>query len=371
LTAADTASVYTTKEARKSSKLPRVLVIGAYVDGVGVRGDDLVRELAHVADVRHEDARSMASAYRAAAKAIRRDAFEAIHLLDARLAPAGALLRARHNVPVSVTVNASRVVGSRPRARLTRAALGRLDQGFTSDHGTVRFLRDRVRRLPVVLTPAGSAPLGEPTPSRLASVSRLLRDVAPGRLVVGLPWTADVDYMRWHRDAVAPLLTGNPVFLLLGAPSRRQARLVFGAKGLGSEYRVHSGPFDADTLAAAARCVDAFVVAGSPRNPQIEPDLLMALAASRVPMVVGGGLRSNALRHEANAFIATAGDPLSLVSTLNQLLALPAIQRHCLGEQFADYTLLKHTWEHAASVYAERFAVMVGRPPIPADLRAA
>jgi hypothetical protein len=352
-------------------KLPRVLVVGSYVDGLGVRSHDLVRELAQVADVRHEDARSIVSACRAGTRAIQGEGFEAVHLLDARLAPTGALLRARHGVPVSVTVNASRVVGSSPRARLTRAALGRLDQGFTSDHGTVRFLRDRVRRLPVVLTPTGSAPLPDPTPSRLASISRLLRDIAPGRLVVGLPWTADVDYMRWHRDAVAPLLTGNPICLLLGAPSRRQARLVFGAKGLGTEYRVHSGLLDADTLAAAARCVDAFVVAGAPRRPQIEPDLVQALAASRVPVVAGGGVRSNVLRHEANAFIATAGDPLSLVSTLNQLLALPAIQRHCLGEQFADYTLLKHTWEHAASVYGERFAVMVGRPPIPADLRAA
>jgi hypothetical protein len=95
------------------------------------------------------------------------------------------------------------------------------------------------------------------------------------------------------------------------------------------------------------------------------------MAASGVPLVTAGGVRSSVLRHEANAFIATAADPLSLVSTLNQLLSLPAIQRHCLGEQFADYTLLQHTWDRVAPVYAERFAVMVGRPPIPAELRAA
>jgi hypothetical protein len=202
-------------------------------------------------------------------------------------------------------------------------------------------------------------------------MSRLLRDIAPGRLVIGLPWTRDVDYMRWHRDAVAPLLTGNPVCLLLGAPSRRQARLVFGASGRQAEYRVHTGKLDAETIAAAARCVDAFVVAGTPRTAHMEPDLLLTMAASRAPLVAGGGVRSVVLRHEANAFVATAGDPLSLVSTLNQLLALPAVQRHYLGEQFADYTILQHTWEQAASLYAERFAVMVGRPPIPADLRAA
>jgi hypothetical protein len=313
----------------------------------------------------------MPSVYRQCALAITREGFEAVHLLDARTAPVGLMLRARHGVPVSVTVNPGRIVGKGPRARISRAALRRLDQGFVADHGTVRYLRDHVRRLPVLLTTPGVAPAAEPSARRLASISRLLRDVAPGRLVIGLPWTRDVDYMRWHRDAVAPLLTGNPVCLLLGAPSRRQARLVFGASGRQAEYRVHSGKLDAETIAAAARCVDAFVVAGAPREAHIEPDLLLTMAASKAPLVAGGGVRSGVLRHEANAFIATAGDPLSLVSTLNQLLALPAVQRHYLGEQFADYTMLQHTWEQAASLYAERFAVMVGRPPIPADLRAA
>jgi glycosyltransferase involved in cell wall biosynthesis len=180
-----------------------------------------------------------------------------------------------------------------------------------------------------------------------------------------------MDYMRWHRDAVAPLLTGNPVCLLLGAPSRRQARIVFGAQGTHAEYRVHTGRLDASTLAAAARCVDVFVLAGAPQRPYLEPDLLLAMASSGAPLVVGGGVRSSALRNEENAFIATAGDPLSLVATLNKLLALPAIQRHYLGEQFAEYTRQTVTWDAAAPIYAERFAVMVGRPQIPANLRAA
>jgi glycosyltransferase involved in cell wall biosynthesis len=146
---------------------------------------------------------------------------------------------------------------------------------------------------------------------------------------------------------------------------------MFGASGLKSEYRVHTGPLDADVVAAAARCVDAFIVPGPPRRPFIEPDLLMALASSSVPLVVGGGVRSPLLRHEENAFIATAGDPLSLVSTLNQLLALPAIQRHYLGEQFAAEMLRTHLWSGVAAAYVDRFAVLVGRPPIPAELRAA
>jgi hypothetical protein len=303
--------------------------------------------------------------------AIRRDAFEAVHLLDARLSVAGALVRARTGAPVSATVNPGSVVGRRPQRGLSRVALSRLDQGFVSDHGTVRMLRAVVPRLPVMLTPPGAVSLASPSSRTMSSISRLLKNVMPGRLVIGLAWTADADYMRWYRDAVAPLLTGNPVCLLLGAPSKRQARILFGASGQQTEYRVHSGRLDIETLAAAARCIDVFVVAGTPRQAHTEPDMLMAMAASGAPLVIGGGLRSPILEHEANAFIATAGDPMSLVSTLNQLLSLPAIQRHELGQQFSRHTLDANPWEAATSIYAERFAVLVGRPQIPAELRAA
>jgi hypothetical protein len=350
---------------------PRVILLGDHVDALCATTDGLTLALAEDVDVRHVRARSPIAAYRRAAAALSRDGFEAVHLLDARLASSGALLRRRFGVPVSVTVNPGRLVGRDPIAQLARHGLRRLDQGFAADHGTVRFLRDRARRVPVVLTPAGAPGLPDPSASRLASVVRALREVQPGRLVIGLPWTADTDYLRWHRDAVAPLLTGSPLCLVLGAPSRRQARLVFGAQGLKSEYRIHTGALDAETVAAAARCVDAFIVPGTPRRPYIEPDLLMALASSGAPVVAGGGVRSSLQRHESNAIVATAGDPLSLVSTLNQLLALPAIQRHYLGEQFAEETLRTHPWRDVAASYVDRFAVLVGRPPIPADLRAA
>lgn len=343
---------------------------GEYVDALGRRDDGLAAELAAVTNVRLVVSRRATSTYREAARAISRDGFEGVHLLDARLAPVGLMLRRRFGVPVSVTVNPGRIVGNGPRARATRAALRRLDQGFVTDHGTVRYLQAKVRSLPVVLTEPAVGPLEEPEQRALAAMSRRLRGLMPGRLVIGLPWTADDDYMRWHRDAVAPLLTGNPVCLILGAPSRRRARVVFGAHG-GSEYRIHTGRLDGDVMAAAARCVDVFVSAGAPQQAHMEPDVHMAMAASGVPLVIGGGVRASFLRHEENAFIATAGDPLSLVSTLNQLLALPAIQRHYLGEQFAQHTLETQTWRDAASVYAERFAVLVGRPQIPANLRAA
>ena len=326
--------------------------------------------LSEDADVCWAPVSSNVAAYRAGARALRHGA-ESVHLLDATLAPAGALLRFRFGVPVSATVGSRAVTGNPARAVLTVAAIDRLDQAFTAEPFVTARLRRRAPRVPVAAVAPGAVPLPEPSPARLRRVARLLDGMLPARLVVGLPWTDDRDHMRWYRDAVAPLLAGNPVCLLFGAPSRRDARLIFGVRGLRETYRVLTGKIDADTVAAVARCVDAFVLPGDARPMHITQDLVLAMAASGAPLVAGGGVRSAELEHERNAFVATAADPMSLVSTLNQLLALPAAQRHELGRDFAAATLTDHTWQPAARLHGERFAALVGRPEIPAALRAA
>ena len=77
------------------------------------------------------------------------------------------------------------------------------------------------------------------------------------------------------------------------------------------------------------------------------------------------------LAHERNGFVVEPGDERGYVHTLNQVLSLPAAQRHVLGQEFARFTLAKWRWSDVASAYTERFAALVGRPRIPADLRAA
>ena len=49
----------------------------------------------------------------------------------------------------------------------------------------------------------------------------LTGDATPGRLIVAAPWPADREAVLGLRDAVAPLLHGNPLILLLGAPRAR------------------------------------------------------------------------------------------------------------------------------------------------------
>lgn len=140
---------------------------------------------------------------------------------------------------------------------------------------------------------------------------------------------------------------------------------------MNGRFRAHIGRINSDVIASAARCADVFVVAGEARTRASTTELLLALVASRVPVVASGGIESAALEHERDAFIAPAGDASGLVATVNQLLALPAVQRHYLGEEFAEHAMQRYTWDAAAAVYGARFATMVGRPQIPAELRAA
>jgi hypothetical protein len=87
--------------------------------------------------------------------------------------------------------------------------------------------------------------------------------------------------------------------------------------------------------------------------------------------VAGGGIDSGIVEHEVNAFVAPAGNASGLVAMVNQLLALPAIQRHYLGEEFAAHIAHRYSWDGAAEIYGERLAALVGRPQIPLELRAA
>ena len=209
--------------------------------------------------------------------------------------------------------------------------------------------------------------------SGLAAVTRALRGVRAGRLVIALPWPENRNDLRWFRDVVIPQLDAKPVCLLLGVPSRRQARLLVGSIGVQSDFRIHCGRLTGDVIAAAARCVDAFVVCAANESSPSAPDgqLAIALATGGVPVVTNAAEDARVLAHERNAFVVGPGDERGYVQTLNQMLSLPAIQRHALGEEFARFTLHKWPWQAVADVYVERFAALVGRPQIPADLRAA
>jgi hypothetical protein len=341
----------------------RVALLGEE-QGAFTSGDLLVEALGAVTAIERVRPRvgglGLPAALAGGARAISGGA-ELVHLLDPRLSLAARLLRRRYGVPVTATVAAT-------RGRLA-GAIHSLDAAFTGDAQTYGRLTDRFPGTPCTLVSAGVPELPEPHASTVHAVARALGGAAPQRFVVAMPWPDDGEHVRWVRDAVLPLLHGNPLCLVIGAPRSREARLIGRRLGANS-MRVVPGRLTAGTVVAAARYADTFVVPGSPREGD-DDAVLLAMAATGVPVVAGGGILTTALEHERSALLADPGDPMGLASTLNKLLALPALQRHELGAGFADWVRRERSWSRAAEVYGERFAVLVGRPRIPAELRAA
>jgi hypothetical protein len=205
-------------------------------------------------------------------------------------------------------------------------------------------------------------------------VKTALRRVAPGRLVMALPWPEERGELRIFRDYVLPHLERRPACLFMGAPSRNEARMVFGAELLRQDVRVLTGRVDADLIAAVARCVDAFVVLPGREGAPAEDagELAVAMAMGGTPVVTARAEHGKVLAHERSAFVLDRDDHAAMIETTNRLLGLPAVQRHALGEEFARHTSRSRGgWDSVAEAYAERFAALVGRPRIPVEWRAA
>ena len=308
---------------------------------------------------------------RAVGNASSRHEAELVHLADARLARLAAPIRDRLGLPVTIDVYDGDIAVRRgwpqPPRELHAAALA-----FTQEPSVVASLRAMVPNLDVVLTPPIASALPWPAKGAMSAVTRALRDVRPGRLVVGVPWPSDKRDLRWFRDSIAPRVEGTPLCLVFGAPDRRTAATLFGARNQQQDFRVLTGTPTMDTVAAVARCVDCFAVpSGFYSGAETQSAAFaLSLAMGGVPVVRYGEADARVLAHEQNAFI-TEPDEQSFLRTLDQVLSLPAVQRHALGEDFARYTLRRWTSDAAAEIYVDRFAALVGRPQIPLDLRAA
>ncbi|MBI5288006.1 MAG: glycosyltransferase [Chloroflexi bacterium] len=354
---------------------PRVVAVGCYRDPLGMAGAGMLEALRQRADLRLVETSqapwSAPGVLMRTLREVRAHDAELVHILDARHATVGRWMRAKKGLPATVSLTSGDVRVTRGWPR-TAAVLPQLDLAFVTEPAVAAALRTRAPRLDVTVVPPAAQPLPWPRKDRMAAVTRALKGVRPGRLVIGVPWPADRRDLRWFRDAIMPLVDGGPLCLVFGAPSRRYARLLFGARGMETDFRVYQGRLDGDTIAAVARCVDAFVVpSGIGGLDGASPtDLALALAMGGVPVVTCGEADSPVLAHERNAFVVEP-DERAFVHTLSQVMGLPAVQRHALGEDFARYTLRQWTWDAVAEVYAERFAALVGRPQIPADLRAA
>lgn len=355
---------------------PRIAKIGSYRDPLGFPDVALAPAIDRVAAVTPIRAaapvRQLPLVLWRAARAVR-DGAELLHLSDARFALAGLLLRRRLGVPVTASMSSLDTGARTPWGRATLRALGRIDHVFAGDDAQAQSMRTLTPRACITVVRHAASPLPWPSKRAMASVTRALRNARPGRLVVAVPWPDDRDDLRWFRDLAQPHFESRPLCLIVGAPSRREVRLLVGSDGLARDFRVVTGRLTADVIAAVARCADAFAVPSRcvATERRAAGALGVALAMGGIPVVTNGAEDALVFAHERNGFVTAPGDDREFVRTLNQVLALPAIQRHTLGEEFARYTLNRWSWDDVAEVYGERFAALVGRPQIPAALRAA
>lgn len=354
--------------------LPRVVAVGSYRDPLRLSGTAMQDALARVSDLRHVPASgapwSAPATLIKTLRAIREHDAELVHVLDGRYAAVGRWIRRRRSLPATVSLSSAdvKIVSGWPR---TSGGLDRLDMAFVSDPLVAAALREKAPRLDVMMVPTAAHVLPWPSPRKMSGISRTLKGTRAGRLVIGVPWPADRRDLRWFRDAIMPLVDGGPLCLVFGAPGRREARMLFGAQGMQADFRVQLGRLDGPTIAAVARCVDAFVVpSGLHGLNGAATDLGLALAMGGVPVISYGETDARVFAHEQNAFVVEPNES-AFVQTVSQVLSLPAIQRHALGEDFARYTLHRWTWNASAEIYGDRFAALVGRPQIPMDLRAA
>ena len=348
-----------------------MIVLGVERDALRFETGGAVGAVGAAAESRHlalrRPVRETLLALSRARRLIEGDGYESVHVLDARFAPVALRLRRRYGIAASASVSALDLRARTPMSILGRRALPRLDQAFAADREVIATLRLHAPQLPVATLSHVALPLPRPSESGLASFARILERVAPGRLVVAMPWPGDLERARWYRDAVWPLLLGDPVTLFLGVPSRRDFRLLTMTLRRRADFIAHHGRVDAALIATAARCVDAFVLTGGERrDAEVES---LAFAASGVPVVASA--RGGLIEHEENGLVVPDRDGFALVSTLNRLLTLPAQQRHCLGVEFAAHALRRWPASANAPLYAARFAALVGRPQIPDALRAA
>jgi glycosyltransferase involved in cell wall biosynthesis len=252
-------------------------------------------------------------------------------------------------------------------------SLEKLDQLFTADARAWAASRHLGSSVPVSVVSHPATPLPWPSERSMKAVTGALRGVRPGRLVLAIPWPENRDDLRWFRDLAQPRLEARPLCLIVGAPNRREVRMLVGAQGLERDFRVVTGRLNADMVSAVTRCADAVAVPACSYGGEVGLPVGVheALALGGIPVVTNGIEDARVFAHERNGFLVPPGDDRAFASTLNQVLALPAVQRHMLGEEFARYTLSRRRWADVAETYGERYAALVGRPWIPVDLRAA
>jgi glycosyltransferase involved in cell wall biosynthesis len=288
----------------------------------------------------------------------RRGRIRSVHLADALLAPLGATIKALTGVPVTSSVCGLDVTyPNRLYQSLIPRALGRLDMTMPISRATEAELRVRAgEAVHSTVVPLGVNPLPEPSDVAVREFERLAGLRPDDRVLLTVGRLIKRKGVAWFAEHALPLLPDNVLYAVIGDGDERQAIESTAARaGMAGRLRM-LGRVDEETLAAAYRRADVFVMPNVPVPGDMEGFGLVALeaAASGLPVVAAAleGI-TEAVQHGRNGLLVAPGDHNAFASTIDGLLRMPASQRRALGRRFADYTNAEYSWERAATRYVE------------------
>lgn len=293
------------------------------------------------------------------------------HLGDLVLAPVGVMLKKLTGKPVVVTVHGLELTHPNPRLRqLINWALPSIDQFVAVSQYTASLLKARgVAKNKITIIPHGVIPTqaldDAKARQQIAAALSLSTKRIEGKLIItSVGRLIKRKGVAWFIANVLPALKAlNPLYLVASdGPNRADIERVIRVHHM--EPFVHLlGEVDETTRQALYYGSDLFVFPNIfvPGDAEGFGFVAIEAAAAGLPVIASriDGI-PDAIHHEQNGLLVTAGEPAGFIEAITYWAHHP-IQRHRFGETARVYTLEHFRWADVAKQYEELFATITAR----------
>jgi glycosyltransferase involved in cell wall biosynthesis len=303
----------------------------------------------------------------AAARLARSGRIDAVHLADALLAPAGAVVKAITGVPVTASVCGLDVTyPHRAYQAMIHQSLPRLDMTMPISSATEHAMRVRIGgRLESRIIPLGVNPLPAPDAAAQDQLERVAGSLGDRRVLLTVGRLIERKGVAWFVEHVMARLPGDVVYVVVGEGPERAAILrAASAAGVADRVRM-TGELSDRAVAAAYTRADVFAMPNVPVAGDMEGFGLVALeaAATGVPVIASAleGI-TEAVHHGRNGMLVSPLDAAASADAIRRILNMAPRDRRELGARFARYTAQEFGWRKTAARYSEAIASTVHSP---------